>query len=150
MFLPHLLRTSTICSDKNKLLKANYDPSMYVMGHQNLVLTFCMLGNFSCFCCRLLTFQNVLFSKTSFRNTINVQTVWIQIRTDNLPVLIWVLTFCEDYQQTTKCAASMERDNQYKPNILFVGHIQTVETQIRQGLMWHLIRVSTVCLQKFL
>ena len=32
-----------------------------------------MLGNFSCFCCRLLTFfKNGLFSKNSFKNTIRV------------------------------------------------------------------------------
>ena len=33
----------------------------------------CMLGNFSCFCCRLLTFFSKLtFSKKSFRNTIRM------------------------------------------------------------------------------
>ena len=36
-------------------------------------LTLCMLGNFSCFCCRLLTFfRNFTFSMNSFRNTISV------------------------------------------------------------------------------
>ena len=35
-------------------------------------LTLCMLGNFSCFCCRLLTFQIYLFQKNYFRNTIRV------------------------------------------------------------------------------
>ena len=34
---------------------------------------FCMLGNISCFCCPLLTFQNKLFLK--------LLSVWIQIRT---------------------------------------------------------------------
>ena len=29
-------------------------------------LTNCMLGNFSCLSCRLLTFQNYLFSKISY------------------------------------------------------------------------------------
>ena len=33
-----------------------------------LMVTICMLGNFSCFCCRLLTFSN-FFSKSSFRVT---------------------------------------------------------------------------------
>ena len=37
------------------------------------------------------------------------QTVWIQIRTDILPVLILVQTVCKGYQQTTKVAASKER-----------------------------------------
>ena len=37
-------------------------------------LTLCMLGNFSCFCCRLPTFffPKLTFQKTSFRNTIRV------------------------------------------------------------------------------
>ena len=42
------------------------------------------------------------------------------------------------------------RLNPYKPSILFVGHRQTVETQIRRHITWHLIRVSTVCLQNVL
>ena len=33
--------------------------------------TLCMLGNFSCFCCLLIFFQNLLLKK-SFRNTIRV------------------------------------------------------------------------------
>ena len=37
----------------------------------------------------------------------------------------------------------------YKPS-LFVGHRQTVQTQIRYIRTWHLIRVSTVCLQNVL
>ena len=40
--------------------------------HYQAVLNFCMLGNFWCFCCRLLTFQNLLFQNKSFRNTIRV------------------------------------------------------------------------------
>ena len=37
------------------------------------------------------------------------QTVWIQIRTDVLLVLIWIQNVCKGYQQTTKVATSMER-----------------------------------------
>ena len=33
----------------------------------------------------------------------------------------------------------------YRPSLLFVGHRQTVQTQVRRRKMWHLIRVSTVC-----
>ena len=36
------------------------------------LLTLFMLGNFSCFCCRLLAFSKLTFSKFSFRNTIRV------------------------------------------------------------------------------
>ena len=32
----------------------------------------CMLGNFSCFCCCLLSFSKSTFSKNSFRNTLTV------------------------------------------------------------------------------
>ena len=38
-------------------------------------LTLCMVGNFSCLCCRLLIFfflKKIRFSKDSFRNTIRV------------------------------------------------------------------------------
>ena len=36
--------------------------------------------------------------------------------------------------------------NQFKPSVLFVGHMQTVVTQTRRRTMRRLIRVSTVCL----
>ena len=36
--------------------------------------------------------------------------------------------------------------NQFKPSILFVGHMQTVVTKTRRRTMLRLIRVSTVCL----
>ena len=75
------------------------------------MLTRCMLGNFSCFCCRhivcwlfsALTFQKVLSGALS-----ECQTVWIQIRMYILSVLIWVQTVCKGYQQTTKIAANKE------------------------------------------
>ena len=37
------------------------------------------------------------------------QTVWIQIRTNILSLLIWVQTVCKCYQKTTKAAAVNER-----------------------------------------
>ena len=40
--------------------------------------------------------------------------------------------------------------NPYKPSVLFVGHQQTVQNQIRRCKTLHLIRFSTVCKQKFL
>ena len=40
--------------------------------------------------------------------------------------------------------------NPYKPGIPFLGHRQTVQTQIRCRRTWHLIRVYTVCSQEFL
>ena len=51
-----------------------------------------MLGNVSCFWCRLLTFQNKLFLKILLGTLSECQTVWTQIRTDFLSVLIWVQT----------------------------------------------------------
>ena len=72
--------------------------------------------------CYLLTFFKILtISKTSFRNTTRVpnplellvqfdlQTVWMQIRTDSMSVLIWVQTVCNGYQQMTKIDAIKER-----------------------------------------
>ena len=40
--------------------------------------------------------------------------------------------------------------NQFKPSVLFEGHMQTVDTQTRHRTMPRLIRVSTVCLQNVL
>ena len=37
--------------------------------------------------------------------------------------------------------------NPYKPNVLFVGHRETVQIQIRRHRTHRLIRVSTVCAQ---
>ena len=57
----------------------------------------------------LMTFlQKLTFSKDSFRKTFIVlsQTVWIQIKTNILQVIIWVQTVCKSYQQMTKVAAA--------------------------------------------
>ena len=63
-------------------------------------------------CCRLLTFFSKLtFSKILSGTLSGCQTVWIQIRTDALSVLIWVKTVCKGYQQTTKFVASKEKVN---------------------------------------
>ena len=63
-----------------------------------------MLGNFHDF---LLSsadfFQNQLFRKILSGTPSECQTVWTQIRTDILSVLIWVQTVCKGYQQTTGC-----------------------------------------------
>ena len=55
-------------------------------------LTVCMLVNFSCLCCCLLTFFKINF----FKNTISSQTIWNQIRTDFIQIV------CKGYQQITK------------------------------------------------
>ena len=65
----------------------------------------CMLGNF--FTCRF--FQNQLFPKILVRTLLECQTVWIQIRTNILSVLIWIQTVCKGYKQMTKVATSMGR-----------------------------------------
>ena len=56
----------------------------------------CMLGNFSCFCCRL----QLSFFKINFQEC---QTVWNQTRHDILSDLIWVQTVCKSYQHTGTC-----------------------------------------------
>ena len=40
--------------------------------------------------------------------------------------------------------------NPYKPSILFMGHRQTLQNQIRCPRTWRLIRFSTVCSLKLL
>ena len=56
------------------------DQSSFIIYHQGYILTLCMLRNYSCFCCHLLTFfQNYLFQKI-ISGTLSVcQMVWIQI-----------------------------------------------------------------------
>ena len=56
-------------------------------------------------------FQNKLSQKIISGTLSECQTVWIQIRTVVLSVLIWVQTVCKGYQQTTKVAASKESVN---------------------------------------
>ena len=57
-------------------------------------LTHCLLNNFACF-------SVISFFRKKFRKSFTVTTVWIQIRPDILPGLIWVQTVCKGYQQTT-------------------------------------------------
>ena len=46
-------------------------------------------------------FQSELFPKILSGTLPECQTVWIQIKTDILSVMIWVQTVCKGYQQTT-------------------------------------------------
>ena len=62
-------------------------------------------------------FQNQFFKKIILSETLSeCQTVWIQIRTNIVSVLIWVQTVCKDRQQITKVATSKGRvKHQTKP-----------------------------------
>ena len=59
--------------------------------------------------CMLLLPSADLSFKSFFQKQNQCQTVWIQIRTYILSVLIWVQTICKGYQQTTKVTLSKER-----------------------------------------
>ena len=67
--------------------------------------------------------------------------------------LIQMLENCDNIYKsvlssmTYLCLVNQKSNNQYKPCLLFVGHMQTVQTQIRQRKMQHLISVPNVCLQ---
>ena len=79
-----------------------------------------MLGNFCTFVLLYFLssadfFQNQLFQKFLSGTQSECQTVWNQIRTDVLSVLIWVQIVCKGYHQTTKVVASKER---FKPIVL--------------------------------
>ena len=55
-------------------------------------------------------FQKELFQKILSETLVSgCQTVWIQIRTDILWVLIWVQRVCKGYQQATKVVTSKGR-----------------------------------------
>ena len=71
-------------------------------------LMLCILGNYSCFCCRLLTFFKIKFSKNSSRNTIRVSNCLIQIRTNIVSVLIWVQIVCKCFQKITKVLGTVD------------------------------------------
>ena len=68
-------------------------------------LTLCLLRNFACSFSSavffVFFFSKSTLSKHSFRNTIRVSTVWIQIRPDKMSGLIWVQTVCNGYKQRT-------------------------------------------------
>ena len=68
-------------------------------------------GLFFMLFCRMLIFSKSIFKKTLSGIPSACQTVWIQIRTDIMLVLIWVQTVCKGYLQTTKVAASKKRVN---------------------------------------
>ena len=99
------------CSQRKDQTKfESYNPFNYLH-----LLSLCMLGMFSCFRCRLLPFFKIIFfQKTLLEPLSECQTVWIQIRTDVLSVLIWVQTVCKGYHQTTQVAACKERVNKRK------------------------------------
>ena len=71
------------------------------------ILLHCMLRNFSCFCSSFF-FQNQLFKKNSFRNTIRVSN---SLNPDQTYVLSFGFeqTVCKCYQQMTNVAASSRR-----------------------------------------
>ena len=86
-------------------------------------------------------FQSLLFQKILSGTLSECGTVWIQIRSDSLLVLIWVQTICKGYQQTTKVAASKERVNQlvidcilfyYKSNAKIYGYFIKFSRFIKQ------------------
>ena len=70
---------------------------------------YCMLGNFHDILSSADIFKHNVFQKILCGITLECQNAWIQIRTDNLSVLIWVQIVCKGYQQTKKFAASRQR-----------------------------------------
>ena len=73
-------------------------------------LTICMLGNFSCFCFRLLTFFQKLISGTLLK----CQTVWIQIRTNihkiNVSCFVVVCWLKYSLMDTIRVSNSLDPD----------------------------------------
>ena len=85
----------------------------WLISNQNICCgysTLCMLGNFTCFCCHLLTFfinnfllkfftelKNNFLKKFLRENNHSVKQflIQIQIRTNRMSVLIWVQTVCK-------------------------------------------------------
>ena len=64
-----------------------------------------MLGNFSCYCCRLIAFFELILSKIISGTLSESQAIWIQIKTDDLLVLIRIQNVCKGYQKTKVVAS---------------------------------------------
>ena len=76
-----------------------------------VLLTLCILGNFSCLLLSSDFFQNYLYKKIISETVSECQTVCIQIRADILSALIWVQTVYIGQKQATKVATSKEGVN---------------------------------------
>ena len=74
-----------------------------------------MLGNFSNFYCRLLTFFKINIFKKFFQEHYQSVNSLESDQVNILLVLIWVQTVCKGYQQMTKLAASKERVLEISP-----------------------------------
>ena len=89
-----------------------------------------MLGNFACFKSSAYFFKNQLLKKI-FQEYHQCQTVWIQIRPNFLPVLIWVTIVCKGYQQMTKA------DNMYrKPRLCLCSLPNKKLNLVTQRVLW--------------
>ena len=71
-------------------------------------------------------FQNELFRKVLSGALSECQTVWIQIRTDILSILIWVQILCKGYQQTKEVTASKERIDETTEEKITMDYFRTV------------------------
>ena len=110
-------------------------------------LTLCLLGNFSRFFCRLLTFSKItFFLKILSGVPSECQTVWILIRPDVLSGLIWVQTVCKGYQQTilftifASCKSTFLK-NSFRSTIRVSKSLDPDQARRLSGLIW----VQTVC-----
>ena len=82
-----------------------------------ITLTLCRLGNFSTFCCRLLTFFRINLLKKFFQD--DYQSVKWFDKADILFGLFWVQTVYKGFQQISKVATSKERgDYEYAVHTL--------------------------------
>ena len=72
-----------------------------------------MLGNFLCFCCRMLNFFKVNFFKKKKKNQEHhqYQTCLIQIRIDILSVLIWFQLFAKVISRQQKLMLARKEFN---------------------------------------
>ena len=98
------------------------------------LLTLCMLDSFLCFLSSADFFK---IFQIIFSGTLSVyQTVWIQVRTDILSVLIWAQTVCKGYQQKTNSPLARKE-------------LKTTPYNLRhQKRYWLLIRIQSLpCLK---
>ena len=75
----------------------------------------------------LLSSADSFFKINSFRSTIRVQTVWIQIKTDGTSVLIWIRTVC----RLQKSPLARKESKDLKSRNYILRNVNCVRLQLR-------------------
>ena len=90
-----------------------------------VILTLCMLGNVSCFCCHLLIFVKINFCTKLFQGHYQSVKQFGTRSGQRLSGLSWVQTICKCYQQTTKFVTMFNEGCSI--GVIFQTYLKTIE-----------------------